>query len=87
MKDAVELHRQRIPRRLLLLDAAGALLAAIGVLDLLETGPQLVPDALRLPGIGIVFIVTGSLVMLAVPVWLLRAHRHRHGHSRRSPPA
>lgn len=87
MKDAIELHRQRIPRRLLLLDAAGALLAAIGILDLLETGPKLIPDALRLPGMGIAFIVAGSLVMLAVPVWLLRAHRHRYGHSPRSPPA
>lgn len=87
MKDAIELYRQRIPRRLLLLDAGGALLAAVGILDLLGTGPRLVPDVLRFPGIGIAFIVAGSLVMLAVPVWLLRAHRHQHGHARRSPPA
>lgn len=87
MKDAVALHRQRIPRRLLLLDAGGALLAAIGVLDLLETGPRLIPDALRFPGVGIAVVVAGSLLMLAVPVWLLRAHRRRLDSPRRSPSA
>jgi hypothetical protein len=77
LKQTIELHRQRIPRRLLLLDAFGAVLVAIGVLDLLETGPRLVPAGLRFPGVGIVLVVAGSLVMLAVPVWLLRRHRRR----------
>jgi hypothetical protein len=82
MKQTIELHRQRIPRRLLFIDALGAVLAAIGVLELLQTGPQLVPDALRFPGAGVTLIVIGSIVMLAVPAWLLREHRRRHAHER-----
>jgi hypothetical protein len=82
MKQTIELHRQRIPRRLLFIDALGAVLAAIGVLELLKTGPQLVPDALRFPGAGVALIVIGSIVMLAVPAWLLREHRRRHAYQR-----
>jgi hypothetical protein len=85
MKQTIELHKQRIPRRLLALDALGAVLVAIGVLDLINTGPQLVPDALRFPGVGIALIVVGSAVMLAVPVWLLRAYRLRRGHPHERP--
>lgn len=81
----VELHRQRIPRGLLLLDALGAVLAAIGVLDVLDTGPQLVPQALRFPGAGIALIILGCIVMLAVPVWLLREHRRRSGRAQERP--
>lgn len=77
MKQTIELHRQRIPRRLLLLDTFGAVLVAIGVLDLLEAGPRLVPAGLRFPGVAVVLVVAGSLVMLAVPVWLLRRHQRR----------
>lgn len=77
MKQTIELHRQRIPRKLLLLDAVGAVLVAIGVLDLLEIGPRLVPAGLRFPGVGIVLIVAGSVTMLAVPVWLLRRDQRR----------
>lgn len=86
MKRTIDLHRQRIPLGLLLVDAVGAVLAAIGVLDLLQTGPQLVPDALRFPGVGIALIVTGCVVMLAVPAWLLREYRRRHGHPQGRPP-
>lgn len=82
MKHSIELHRQRIPLRLLLLDAAGAVLVAVGVLDLLETGPQLVPEALRFAGVGIALVITGSVMMLPVPLWLLRRHRERRGGSR-----
>jgi|GEM_PF-3466999 len=84
-ENTVELHRQRIPRGLLLLDALGAGLVAIGVLDVLETGPQLVPQALRLPGVGIALIILGCIVMLAVPVWLLRGHRRRSGRAEERP--
>ena len=80
MKHTIDLHRQHIPRRLLVLDAIGAVLVAIGVLELLQVGPQLVPAALQFPGIGIVLVITGSLVMLAVPIWLLRRRHHRHEH-------
>ncbi|MFU8895258.1 MAG: hypothetical protein ACNA8J_02605 [Gammaproteobacteria bacterium] len=80
MKHTIDLHKQRIPRSLLILDAIGAVLVAIGVLELLQVGPQLVPAALEFPGIGIVLVITGSLVMLAVPLWLLRRRRHRHEH-------
>jgi hypothetical protein len=87
MRETVELHRQRIPRGLLVLDAAGATLAAIGVLDLLETGPRLVPDAARFPGVGIALIVAGILIMMAVPLWLLRQYRARHRRARGGPAA
>lgn len=87
MKKTIELHKQRIPRRLLALDALGAVLVAIGVLDVIKAGPQLVPDALRFPGVGLVLIVVGSIVMLAVPVWLLREHRRRRGPTRARPHA
>lgn len=87
MKETIELHRQRIPRRLLIIDALGALLVAVGVLDVLKTGPQLIPAALRFPGAGIVLIVAGCVVMLAVPVWLLRQYRRRRGHAREEPRA
>lgn len=78
MKQAVELHRRRIPFHLLLIDAAGAALVAVGVLDLLQAGPQLVPVALQFPGVGIALAVGGSLLMLPVPIWLLRRHRQEH---------
>lgn len=78
MKHAVELHRRRIPLHLLLIDAVGAALVAVGVLDLLQTGPQLVPAALQFPGVGIALVAIGSLLMLPVPVWLLRRHRQEH---------
>ncbi len=80
MKNTIDLHRRRIPFRLLLIDAVGAALVAIGILDLLQTGPQLVPAALRFPGVGIALVATGILLMLPVPVWLLRRHRHEHPH-------
>jgi hypothetical protein len=78
VKHAVELHRRRIPLHLLLIDAVGAALAAVGVFDLLQTGPQFVPTALQFPGVGIALVATGSLLMLPVPVWLLRRHRQEH---------
>ena len=81
MNHSIELHKQRIPLRLLLLDAAGAVLVAVGVLDMLETGPDLVPEALRFAGVGIALLVVGSVMMLPVPLWLLRRHRERRGRS------
>jgi len=78
MRHAIELHKRRIPRRLLALDALGALLAAAGVLDLLDTPLQLLPAALRLPGAGIALLVVGCSLMLTVPAWLLRRHRQEH---------
>lgn len=75
MKHTIELHKRRIPRRLLALDALGALLAAAGVLDLLDTGIQLVPPPLRFHGAGIVLLALGCLLMLTVPVWLLQNYR------------
>lgn len=80
MKNTIDLHRRRIPFRLLLIDAVGAALVAIGILDLLQTGPQLVPAALRFPGVGIALVATGILLMLPVPVWLLRRHQQEHPH-------
>lgn len=85
MKHTIDLHRQRIPFHLLLIDAVGAVLVAVGVLDLLQTGPQLVPPALHFPGAGIALVVIGSLLMLPVPVWLLRRHRQEHPHQRPRP--
>jgi hypothetical protein len=85
VKRTIDVHRRRIPFRLLLIDAVGAVLVAVGILELLETGPQLVPAALQFPGIGFVLLATGSLLMLPVPVWLLRRHRQERG--RREPRA
>ena len=87
MKKTIDLHRQRIPLRLLVLDAAGAVLVAGGVLDLLDTGPQLVPETWQFPGVGIALIVLGCVMMLPVPVWLLRRYRREHGHFQQRPPA
>lgn len=78
MKQTIDLHRQHIPRRLLVIDAIGAVLVAIGVLDLVGAGPRLVPAALQSPAVSIGLIVVGCIVMLPVPVWLLRQHRRRH---------
>lgn len=78
MRHTIELHQRRIPRRLLALDALGALLAAAGVLDLLDTQLQLMPAAMRLPGAGIALLVVGCALMLTVPAWLLRRHRQEH---------
>lgn len=80
MKQTIDLHKQHVPRRLLFLDALGAVLLAAGVLDLLDTGFQLLPAWLRLPGAGIVLVVLGSAMMLSVPAWLLRRHRQRMVH-------
>jgi hypothetical protein len=89
MRPSIELHRQRVPRRLVWLDALGAVLVAIGILDLLQTGPRLLPAALQSTGISIALLVIGSVAMLAVPAWLLREHRRRRhgGHGRREPRA
>lgn len=86
MKQTIDLHRQRIPRALLIADALGAVLVTIGVLHLLEAGPRLVPAALDLPGVGIALVVVGCVVMLAVPLWLLRQYRQRHGRPHGSHP-
>jgi hypothetical protein len=71
----MKVHKRRIPRSLMLLDAAGAVLVAIGVLDLLQAGPGLVPESLRSPAAGILLVAVGVILMLAVPAWLLREHR------------
>lgn len=83
MTGSIEIHRQRLPRRLLLLDAIGVLLLAGGILELLQTGPRLLPEPLRLPGVAIALVIIGGIMMLAVPVWLLRNHRRPKG----KPPA
>jgi hypothetical protein len=78
MRHAIEVHKRRIPLRLVALDALGTVLAAAGVLDLLDTQLQLLPAALRLPGVGVVLMVVGCALMLTVPAWLLRRHRQEH---------
>lgn len=86
MSTRADLHRVRLPLRLLLLDAAGAALAAIGILDLLETGPQLLPQSWPAPLAAISLLVIGCLMMAAVPVWLLR-RRHARRTTAGRPPA
>lgn len=75
MTPGMEIHKQRIPRRLLFFDALGAVLVAIGVLDLIDAGPRLVPEALSSPTLGIGLIVIGVGLMLALPAWMIRRHR------------
>jgi len=87
MKHAIELHRRRIPWRLLLLDALGAALTAAGVLELLQTGPQLLPEPMRTPGMAVALVVSGVIMMLAVPLWLLQQHRRRREAAQRRPRA
>ena len=77
MKHTAGLHRQRVPRRLLVLDAAGAALLAVGVLELLDAGPQLLPEALGSTRIAVTLVVLGVLLMLALPAWLLQRRRRR----------
>lgn len=76
MKPRADVHRMRIPLRLLLVDAAGAVLAAVGILDLLQKGPELLPAAWPEPLAAVSLLVIGCVMMAAVPVWLLR-HRRR----------
>jgi hypothetical protein len=80
VKHSIDLHRQHIPRRLLLLDGLGAVLVAVGILELLGLGPQIVPAAVLFPGVGIVLVVIGCLLMLPVPLWLLGRHQERRRH-------
>ncbi|NGP54111.1 hypothetical protein [Thioalkalivibrio sp. XN8] len=83
MRPGADLHRRRLPLRLVLVDAAGAVLAAVGILDLLETGPELLPAAWPQPLAAVSLLVIGCVMMAAVPVWLLRHRRqpprHRPG--------
>ena len=80
-----DVHRVRVPLRLVLLDAAGAVLAAIGILDLLETGPQLLPASWPEPLAAISLLVFGCLMMAALPVWLLRRRHQRRTRPGRPP--
>jgi hypothetical protein len=75
LKKSIELHKQRIPRRLLLVDALGAAFAAAGVLALLEVELRFLPELGRTPRMGIMLVGLGVALMMAVPVWLLRQHR------------
>jgi hypothetical protein len=68
-------HHKRIPLRLLMVDAAGAALAAVSILDLLETGPELLPSAWPQPLAAVSLLVIGCMMMAAVPLWLLRGRR------------
>ncbi len=86
MSTRSDLHRVRVPLRLVVLDAAGAALAAIGILDLLETGPQLLPVSWPQPLAAISLLVFGCLMMAALPVWLLR-RRHERRAAVGRPPA
>ena len=81
MRVQPDIHRARVPLRLVLLDAGGAVLAAIAILDLLETGPQLLPASWPQPLAAISLLVFGCLMMAAVPLWLLRRR-----HERRTAP-
>jgi hypothetical protein len=81
----MDLHRVRVPWRLVLLDAGGAALAAIGILDLLETGPQLLPESWPAPLAAVSLLVFGCLMMAALPVWLLRRRHERRTRVGRPP--
>ncbi|NHA15085.1 hypothetical protein [Thioalkalivibrio sp. XN279] len=86
MRVHADVHRVRVPLRLVLVDAAGAVLAAIGILDLLDTGPQLLPASWPEPLAAISLLVFGCLMMAALPVWLLR-RRHERRSTVGRPPA
>ncbi len=80
-----DLHRVRVPLRLVVIDAAGAALAAISILDLLETGPQLLPESWPQPLAAVSLLVFGCLMMAALPVWLLRRRQARRSGVGRPP--
>jgi len=78
-----EVRHRRIPLRLFVVDAAGAALAAVSILDLLETGPELLPSAWPQPVAAITLLVIGCTMMAAVPLWLLRGRRQSRAPGRR----
>lgn len=53
-----------LPIRLLLLDVAGALVAAVGLYELFAGGPPLMPPELSFPGYPYAFLVIGALMMM-----------------------
>ena len=53
-----------LPIRLLLLDIAGAFLAAVGLYELFAGGPPMMPPGLMFPGYPVAFLVVGALMML-----------------------
>jgi hypothetical protein len=53
-----------LPIRLLLLDIAGAFLAAVGLYELFAGGAPLMPPGLMFPGYPVAFLVVGALMML-----------------------
>ncbi|MEJ2516334.1 MAG: chemotaxis protein [Gammaproteobacteria bacterium] len=57
-------RRSRMPLKLLALDIAGALVAAVGLYELFAGGPPLVPPSLQFPGYAIAFLIVGALMMM-----------------------
>jgi hypothetical protein len=65
-----------LPIRFVLLDIAGALLAAVGLYELFAGGPPLMPPGLMFPGYPVAFLVIGALMMMP----LVRHILNRNGH-------
>ena len=53
-----------LPVKLLVLDIAGALVAAVGLYELFSGGPSLMPPGLMFPGYAVAFLIVGALMMM-----------------------
>lgn len=73
--DRTQKKTPALPIKLLLLDIAGALVAAIGLYELFAGGPSLMPPGLRFPGYAIAFLIIGALMMMPLVGHILRRGR------------
>lgn len=77
-------EKLRIPIRLLVLDAAGAVLLGLGVAKVLA-GVDLLPPALRFEDDGLTFIVGGLILMLPMVMHVIGHVREQQaGQTRQS---
>ncbi len=61
-----------LPMKLLALDIAGALVAAVGLYELFAGGPSLMPPGLMFPGYAFAFLIIGALMMMPLVRHILR---------------
>ena len=61
-----------LPMKLLALDIAGALVAAVGLYELFAGGPSLMPPGLVFPGYAVAFLIIGALMMMPLVRHILR---------------
>lgn len=65
----------KLPVKLLVLDIAGALVAAVGLYELFSGGPPLVPPGLAFPGYAYALLIVGAAMMMPLVRHILRSGR------------